>query len=378
MLKKLLCATIFTMLISCFCISARALYVSADCAVLLESGSGQVVFSKNPDKKSAMASTTKIMTALLAIERNEPDSVVLMTDEMVRVEGSCMGLKAGDMMTVEDLLHGLMLQSGNDAANALAVHTGKSQSEFVSMMNRRAGELGLANTGFETPSGLDGDGHYSTALDMAKLGVFAMKNKIFAGIVSKKTAQVTFLNSDLKVTYSNHNRLLREYDGTVGIKTGFTKKAGRCLVSAAERDGVLLVAATLDAPDDWNDHKRMFDYGFSLYKSYALDTSLPVESIPLISGEKNSLAVEVIEPLAVALANPDEPAALKKVIELPKFEYAGIKKGQPVGKIRFYLNNEPVASADITAAEDIPEIAVTEPPQKSFFDHIGDFFGWMF
>ena len=220
--------------------------VSAQSAVVLHMDSGEILYEKNAREQRAMASTTKIMTALLTLEAAALENPeVEITQEMVLVEGSSMGLRAGDRLTLRDLAAGMLLASGNDAANAAAIAVGGSVEKFVARMNQRAGELDLSDTHFETPSGLDGENHYSTALDMAKLGIAAMSNPDFAEIAGSQSMQVRFLSPEKTVTYQNHNKLLGRYEGCTGVKTGFTKKAGRCLVSAAERDGVRLVAVTL-------------------------------------------------------------------------------------------------------------------------------------
>ena len=221
-----------------------------------------------------MASTTKIMTALLTLEEAAIENrQVKITREMVMVEGSSMGLREGDVLTLRDLAVGMLTVSGNDAANSAAIAVAGSREAFVETMNQRAQALGMTDTHFDTPSGLDGDTHYSTALDMAKLGAAAMSNPEFAAIAGSKSMKVNFLSPEKTVAYQNHNKLLSLYEGCTGVKTGFTKKAGRCLVSSAEKDGVRLVAVTLDAPDDWNDHAALLDYGFSKMTSLTFDES---------------------------------------------------------------------------------------------------------
>lgn len=265
--------------------------VSARCAVVIHMDTGEVLFEKNGSEKRAMASTTKIMTALLTLEEAAIDNrEVEITREMVLVEGSSMGLREGDRLTLRDLAVGMLTVSGNDAANSAATIIGGSREAFVTKMNQRAKELGMLDTHFDTPSGLDGDTHYSTALDMAKLGAAAMSNPDFAAIAGAQSMKVTFLSPEKNVTYQNHNKLLKLYEGSTGVKTGFTKKAGRCLVSSAERDGVRLVAVTLDAPDDWNDHAALLDYGFSRMTSLTFDESgytcrIPVAGIGEVTGE---------------------------------------------------------------------------------------------
>ena len=238
--------------------------VSAQAAIVIHADSGKVLYEKNADEQRSMASTTKIMTALIALETAAADDpVVTITDEMVRVEGSSMGLQPGDQLTLKSLAAGMLIVSGNDAANSAAIAISGSTEAFAEKMNQRAQELGMEHTHFVTPSGLDDDAHYSTARDMATLAAAAMKNPDFAAIVGQKAMNISFITPDQTRRYTNHNKLLNLYEGCTGVKTGFTKKSGRCLVSAAERDGIRLIAVTLNAPDDWNDHMALLNDGFS-------------------------------------------------------------------------------------------------------------------
>ena len=224
--------------------------ISAVSAIVIEADTGTALWEKNADEHRAMASTTKIMTALLTIEAGGLDREFTVDPLAILVEGTSMGLREGDRVSRRDLLYGILLPSGNDAANAAAVSVSGSIGAFVELMNSRAQELGLSNTHFVTPSGLDADGHYTTARDLAKLAAFAMKNEVFREVAACKSAEVEFGNPPYKRTLYNSNKMLRRYDGAIGVKTGFTDNARRCLVSAAERDGVTLVAVTLNAGDE--------------------------------------------------------------------------------------------------------------------------------
>ena len=235
--------------------------LSARSAILIDGSSGETLFEKDADRRSLIASTTKIMTGLLVAEQCDPDAPVTVPAEAAGVEGSSLYLKEGETLTVRDLLYGLMLRSGNDAAVALAIHLDGSVAQFVRRMNARAYEIGLTDTHYANPHGLDSEENYSTARDLAKLSAEAMKNPAFRQVVSTET----YSFGDRRAV--NHNKLLRRYDGAVGVKTGFTKAAGRILVSAAERDGVRLIAVTIHAPDDWNDHEKLLDYGFARKKT---------------------------------------------------------------------------------------------------------------
>ena len=242
-----------------FCITpavAEALEVSATAAVLMDADMGQVLYEKNGDRQMLIASTTKIMTALVVLEHAAPDDVITVTPDHM-AEGSSMYLKAGETVRVEELLYGLLLCSGNDAALALTECAG-GLTPFVALMNEKAAALGMAHTSFANPNGLDADGHYSTARDMAVLAAAAVENPTFRRICSSRSVTIG------QRTMENHNRLLRQVEGCVGLKTGYTQSAGRTLVSCTERDGCRLVAVTLQDGNDWADHAALYDYGFRL------------------------------------------------------------------------------------------------------------------
>lgn len=242
-----------------FCITpavAEALEVSATAAVLMDANMGQVLYEKNGDRQMLIASTTKIMTALVVLEHAAPDDVITVTPDHM-AEGSSMYLRAGETVRVEELLYGLLLCSGNDAALALTECAG-GLTPFVALMNEKAAALGMAHTSFANPNGLDADGHYSTARDMAVLAAAAVENPTFRRICSSRSVTIG------QRTMENHNRLLRQVEGCVGLKTGYTQAAGRTLVSCTERDGCRLVAVTLQDGNDWADHAALYDYGFRL------------------------------------------------------------------------------------------------------------------
>lgn len=242
-----------------FCITpavAEALEVSATAAVLMDADMGQVLYEKNGDRQMLIASTTKIMTALVVLEHAAPDDVITVTPDHM-AEGSSMYLRAGETVRVEELLYGLLLCSGNDAALALTECAG-GLTPFVALMNEKAAALGMAHTSFANPNGLDADGHYSTARDMAVLAAAAVENPTFRRICSSRSVTIG------QRTMENHNRLLRQMEGCIGLKTGYTRAAGRTLVSCTERDGCRLVAVTLQDGNDWADHAALYDYGFRL------------------------------------------------------------------------------------------------------------------
>ncbi len=325
---------------------AEDISVSARAAVLILADSGEVLYEKSSHEKLPMASTTKIMTSLLALESGERKKNIRVTEEMVAVEGTSMGLKPDDTVSVENLVYGMLLQSGNDAANVTASVLSKGKS-FSDMMNERAKEIGMTNTNFVTPSGLDSKDHYSCAYDMALLAAEALKNPEFRYICSKTNATVSYGNPPYLRTLYNHNRLLRECEGCIGVKTGFTKKSGRCLVSAAERNGSLLIAVTLNAPNDWNDHKRLYDYGFSRVQTKTLSYDLSDYKFSVVGGEKESVGVKLMNTPTVTVK--DDNIEAKVFIE--HFEYAPVKKGDTVGYVRYLYKDKIIEEVPIITTE---------------------------
>ncbi len=334
--------------------------VSAQSAVVLTADTGTVLFEKDGHTPRPVASTTKIMTALLALEaaQERGDPLVDITQEMVAVEGSSMGLQAGDSISLTGLAAGMLLASGNDAANAAALYLDASLESFAARMNQRAAVLGMEDTHFVTPSGLDGEdaqglGHLSTAYDMALLARAALEDQAFRQLCSSPSLAVEFAEPVKRVTYTNHNKLLAQYQGCVGVKTGFTKEAGRCLVSAAERDGALLIAVTLNAPNDWEDHTALLDYGFSQVEPYQLAggdvrLTVPVVGSPVeVMSLRGSNGGEVTLPLG-------QGAQVERVVHAPKFLYAPVEAGEQVGEICWYLEGQLLGSAPLTAAGAAP------------------------
>ncbi|MGN1401247.1 MAG: D-alanyl-D-alanine carboxypeptidase family protein [Bacillus sp. (in: firmicutes)] len=240
--------------------------ISAVNAILMEQGSGRVLFEKDAHEKKKIASITKIMTAILAIESGKMDETVRVSGNAFGTEGSSLFLQQGQKMKLEDLVYGLMLRSGNDAAVAIAEHVGGSLDGFVWMMNQKAGEIGMQNSSFTNPHGLDNTpDHFSTAYDMALLTRYAMNNAKFAEISGTAQHRAPNELEGWDYIWKNKNKMLKLYKYSTGGKTGFTKLARRTLVSTAEKDGVSLIAVTLNASSDWDDHMKLFDYAFDHY-----------------------------------------------------------------------------------------------------------------
>ncbi len=346
-MKRVL-SLIIVFVLLCFPIKTNAVSVSAKAAVVINGDNGEIIFEKNAHTKLSMASTTKIMTGLLLCEYGNLEREITVTKEMVQVEGSSMGLLPGDKVTLHDLLYGLLLASGNDAANVIATVIGGTVDGFAKLMNERAGQMGLKNTSFVTPSGLDDENHYTTAYELALIAKEAMKNEAFAEAVSSKSAVLCYGNPPYRRRLTNHNKLLNYDNSFIGVKTGFTKKSGRCLVSARKEDGKYVICVTLCAPDDWNDHKALSSFAFSELKQVTFKPEREIEEIEVIGAN---------EPLRVNLGsffvNTTSNDAIEFKVNLPKFLYAPIKKGEEIGEIECIQNGKVCFNKKITAQNDV-------------------------
>lgn len=289
-----------------------------------------------------MASTTKIMTCLIACERLKQNDVVTVTHQMLdKTEGSLIYLKVGDKITVSDLIKGALLASGNDAANSLAVYTSGSIEEFVNLMNSYATKFKMSNTHFETPSGLDSKNHYSTAYDMAVLTSYALDNEIFASVCKLQKADIT-VNGKVQTIY-NHNKLLYQTENCIGVKTGFTEKSGRCLVSAYNYKGSTIIIVTLNDYDDWNDHKKLFDYAKNQYKTLSRTQNISIDCVG--TNRKNVVCTAQFD-----ISYLDNLTF--KYYYYPIL-YAPILQNTKVGKMEIYSNNKLIRTVDIIAPESV-------------------------
>lgn len=325
--------------------------ISAEAAILIETGSGTVIGAKNADKRMPMASTTKIMTALVALEKSDIRKTVSVSPSAVGVEGSSVYLYEGENLTISDLLYAMMLESANDAATAIAIEIGGSVDGFADLMNEKAQSMGLVDTHFTNPHGLDNDEHYTTARELGIIAMEAMKNEAFRSIVSTYKKTIPLNDTEGVRLLINHNKMLKGYVGAIGIKTGYTKKSGRCLVSAAERDGVSLIAVTLNAPNDWQDHAKMLDFGFSLFESRLLCSDKELTyTVPTVGGDRDYVTVKNKGDVRIIL--PKGTKAITSSVELPKFTYAPISEGEQLGRIVYYSDGKEIASAPLYAAFD--------------------------
>lgn len=331
--------------------------VSAQSAIVTDAVSGRALYSKNADQKSLIASTTKIMTALLICERCNVLDQMKIPKEAVGIEGSSMYLQEGEILSLQELLYGLMLSSGNDAAAALALYCSGSIEEFAGQMNDKARMLGMKNTHFQNPHGLDAEDHYSTASDLAILASYAMDNPIFQKTVSTKSVTVgsRFLR--------NHNKLLWLFPEADGVKTGYTKAAGRILVSSAVRNGRRLVAVTIDDPNDWKDHQTLANQGFSEYNLQRIVTRGDcVGYREIASGEKKKVAVLADENFVYAISQQESPQLL---LSGSGFLYAPVAEGADAGYAYVLLSGKAVGKIPVVYGETI-EMA-PEKEKRSFF-----------
>lgn len=316
---------------------------SAQSMVVMEHTTLSVIDSVNCDKKLPMASTTKIMTALVTLENVPLSQKVVIPKEASGVEGSSMYLVCGETLTVEELLYGLMLTSGNDAAVALAIAVAGSQDAFVDMMNQKAKALGLISTNFTNPSGLPDDNHYTTAFELGIITAKALENSTFSQIVSTKSARVPYKNNPNGRLLTNHNKLLSLYEYAIGVKTGFTKKAGRCLVSAAKKDGVTLICVTLNAPDDWNDHISAYN---SSFPKVSITTVAKKGEVVVTLPTSDGKTVYASNPADITAVRIDGKDYTKTVLAEP-FVYAPKAKGQSVAAVCYKLGGVTVASSPL-------------------------------
>jgi len=320
--------------------------ISAHSAILYQPETKAFLYEKNADERMPMASTTKIMTALVALENASLEERVEIGEESVGIEGSSAYLKAGEVLTVEELLYALLLNSANDAATAIAYHVSGSIEEFAELMNSRAESLGLCDTHFTNPHGLDDENHYTTARELACIAAQALENENFKKITS--TYKKSFVNEERSRIYVNHNKLLSSYDGCIGVKTGFTKKSGRCLVSAAERNGLTFVSVTLDAPSDWSDHVNLLDYGYeTLEKITFADVGEFSYEVSVIDGMQESVAVKNTESASVIVEKGKH--TVKEYVKLPRFTASEVKAGDVLGEVIFTLDGEYAATVKLYA-----------------------------
>lgn len=349
MFKKIFAISVI-ILIYCHTVYA----VSAESAIVMDADSGRILYEKNAYTKRGIASTTKIMTALVVLENCNLTDYVTISYNAASTEGSSMYLKQGEQLTVESLLYGLMLNSGNDAATALAEHASKNVEEFAKLMNQKAKSIKMTNSSFANPHGLDNENHYSTAYDMALLTQYAMKNETFKKIAGTKSKIVQTKSGEYKYL-TNHNKLLTMYNHCIGVKTGFTKKCGRCLVSYSDKNSVKLITITLNAPDDWNDHMSLYNNFFNIYKRYNIINSKDyIGSIAVENSDEKTLKLYSCKAINLTLTE-DEYNKLAIKYEYNPTIKAPVHIGQNIGTVKVLLYNKTIASSPIISMYGIKE-----------------------
>ncbi|GAA3405304.1 D-alanyl-D-alanine carboxypeptidase family protein [Paenibacillus hodogayensis] len=332
---------------------------NAESAALIDVASGRLIVSKDGDKQMRIASLTKIMTAITAIEHGRLSDQVKVSSKAAGKEGSSIYLKAGEEMSLENMLYGLMLRSGNDAATAIAEHVGGSLEGFVYLMNEKAGQIGMSRSQFKNPSGLDEEGHYSTANDMARLTAYAMRNPVFRDIVKTKMKSAPNPNETWDYQWMNKNKMLTLYEGADGVKTGYTKLAKRCLVSSATRNGQQLAVVTLNDPDDWLDHRKLLDYGFNYYPLERLvEKGDRIENMPVVIGR----------PFAYPLADGERGAIRKDALLLDPASDS-YRFGER-GTLTFSIGDRRIGSVPLYA-ENSPQLSVKEESAFSYRESAG-------
>lgn len=338
--------------------------VSAKAALLMEATTGKVLYEKNAQEKLPMASTTKVMTALLAVELGNLDEMVTTDASAYGVEGSSIYLRLEETISLRDLLYGLMLSSGNDAAVAIAVHIGRGVEQFAAMMNQRAKQLGAVNTNFVTPNGLPNDEHYTTAYDLALIASAAMQNEAFREIVSTQYYRAE--TGAVPRTFKNKNKILWNYEGGNGVKTGYTKAAGRCLVFAAERDGMQLVGVVLACPNMFEDAAALLDYGMDNYEmSPLVSQGDRVANVFVERGMKNRLALLAPGDIMVPVEK-DGGTRYRTRVVLADTICAPVQKGETCGYVEVLEDN----GALRTRFELVAEEAVDEATVRFYFEKL--------
>ncbi len=331
--------------------------ISAKSAVLIDSVSGRILYEVNSHEKLPMASTTKIMTGLLACESGKFNDAVKTSPFASGTEGSSLWLKIGEKQTLEDLTYGLMLKSGNDAAVAIAEHLAGNIDAFAALMNERAKKIGAINTSFKNPHGLDCEGHYTTSYDLALITREAMKNDLFRKIVSTKHYSIPLQGEKWDRAFKNHNKLLWLYEGCNGVKTGYTKKCGRCLVSSAERDGKKLICVTINAPNDWSDHTYLLDYGFENFKgTTVVEKGEKVKTFTYDKKYKKSVEIVAQEDCTILT---DKNDVITTKINIDKIT-SPLKKGSVVGKMTVFCNDKILTETKLVTKKELKKVGIKE------------------
>ena len=332
--------------------------VTATSAIVIEASTGHVIYARNPDLLMFPASTTKIMTLIMALEHGGLDEIVEVSANASAAEGSTLWLDPGEHIPLNDLLYGMIMVSANDASVAIAEHLDGSVANFAAHMTNRAHELGAVNSNFTNPHGLTEEEHYTTARDLAILAAYGLKLPGFEQIVTQREAAFGWIHDDENKLLRTENQLLYMYNGCNGIKTGYTERAGRCVVCAARRNGIQLISVVLDGLYMWNDSIIMLDYGFENISSETLVKSDEiVKTLPIISGRRKSMPVKTAGEIIVPVFKNDDAYQIN--YDIPEVLTAPIANGESIGKVRVMIDGKEIASTDVVTTADVE--------QKSFF-----------
>lgn len=352
MLKKLVVIFIFLIIFNfSYPVTTLGVDSSAKSAILIEEKTGRVLYSKNNQEPLPMASTTKIMTAIVAIEYGDLDEEVIIDDKTSYIEGSSIYLKENDSIKLLDLLYGLMLRSGNDAAYAIANHVAGSEENFITLMNEKAKIIGATQTNFTNPHGLHDENHYTTAKDLALITQYAFKNEIFKEIVQSTKREIVVNNG--KRLIFNKNRLVTEYTGGNGVKTGYTTDAGKCLVFSAQRDDLQLVGVLIDSYNIWTDSEILLDFGFENFKlQNVLKNNEYIGSVYVEDGINDILKIISNENISIPITEDEE---ISEVVNLNKSLKAPIFNKQQIGSIEYFIDDELVYQKPLYAHQKVYE-----------------------
>ncbi|MDD4707821.1 MAG: D-alanyl-D-alanine carboxypeptidase family protein [Bacillota bacterium] len=348
---------IATLLLPVTC-AGQQLTPNSRAAALIDVVSGRILYQKDMQARLPMASTTKIMTAITAIEEGRPEDLVAASLRAQNTGGSSIYLQAGEKLTLEELLYGLMLQSGNDAAVAIAEHIGKDCEDFSRIMNRKAAGIGVFNSNFINPHGLDAEGHYTTAEDLARITAYALRNLVFARIVATKQKRISWLGRNYSRVLNNKNKILWQVEGGDGVKTGFTNKAGRCLVASATRESWQLASVVLNCGPMWEESKALLEYGFENYYPMTFyEKGQFIRTIAVSRGKEERIRLVADRTLRVPLTE-QEQQRVALIENSDNFVVAPVFKGQIAGSVKVVLDGEVLMQANLVCQEDVAERSI--------------------
>ena len=344
------------------CIASEEPIITAKSAIVMDAATGKVLYAKDAEAKRYPASTTKMMTLIVALENGNLDDVIEASEKASKTEGSSLWLEHGEKLTLRDLLYGVMLVSGNDATVAVAEHIAGSVDAYAKLMTKKAHEIGAVHTSFTNSSGLPDPNHYSTAHDLAMIAAYGYKNPLFEEFVSTKSKIIPWAMNDFGRELFNENRMLWLYEGGNGVKTGYTDAAGRCLVSGAKREGVQLVAVVLDSEFMWNDSIALLEYSFKQIKAVKLyNAESVVKNVLVDSGVKSTVDIAVKEDVVIPMVDEDKQNFVT-VVDIPERINAGFAKGDKLGTLRVMYHDKEVAATDLIATHSVEK--------KSFFQAV--------